>query len=138
MTIYTKEEWLRPNEKGYAPYQLTHEGGSYSPDGVNFYTGKDAAEALRKNHPAYAMRRPKPELKDVVGKYLVTSQFTEPTYYIDNKRHVATWDQIDDDRWFDMDGGLYNERTIRWGHSTWLINNDGTLTFSGANYDSSG
>lgn len=137
--IYTKEEWTtKKNEKGYAPYMLHHEGGVYWGKDDKIYTGEDKPAAWRRDHPV-PPGFGKPPFETIVGKHIICSQFSEPRWTDkDGTWHVATWDELDDGWWFDSQPRVSNERWISWGHSTWLVNNDGTLTFSGADYDSSG
>ena len=136
--IYTKEEWTtKKNEKGFEPYKLHHEGGAYWAKDEKIYTGEDKKVAWRLDHPI-TPGKGKPPFETMIGKYIICSQFTEPTYYLGTDRHVATWDELDDGWWFDSKPRVKSQRDISWGHSTWLINSDGTLTFSGADYDSSG
>jgi hypothetical protein len=136
--IYTREEWTSSkNEKGYEPYKLYHPGGVYWGNDDKVYTDEDKAVAWRRDHPI-PPGAGKPPFETIVGKYLICSQFSEPRYMIKKDWHVATWDELDDGWWFDTKPRVSAERFISWGHSTWLVNPDGTLAFSGADYDSSG
>lgn len=91
------------------------------------------------------MNPPKvPKLEDVAGKYLLVGQHTEPRNYVWDKDgkgggHWELWkyQDLDDEWWRSARPDVVDEVTIRWGHSCWKIETDGTLTFSGANYDSS-
>jgi hypothetical protein len=81
-----------------------------------------------------------PPLETVVGKYLVTSQFCEPKRYDTAAREFVylKWNELYAPWWKAGLPDIFDDRRVNWGSSTWLINADGTLTFSGANYDSSG
>lgn len=85
-----------------------------------------------------------PPLEEVAGKFLLVGQHTEPRAYIwdnDGKGggHWEFWkyQDLDTEWWRLARPDVVDERTIQWGHSCWKIEQDGTLTFSGANYDSS-
>lgn len=83
-----------------------------------------------------------PPLEKVVGSHLVVGQHAEPRTYIwdsDYKGHwdVANYKDLTDKYWHLAQPDIDDGPTCSWGHSSWLIGSDGTLTFSGANYDSS-
>lgn len=86
----------------------------------------------------------KPPLRDVVGTYIVFSQHAEPRYTTWDeetkrwKEHKVEYNDISDARWEHMAPTIYRTKHIRWGCSTWLVGEDGTLTSVGADYDSSG
>ena len=80
-----------------------------------------------------------PKLEEVVGKFLVCSQHGEPRSYdrATEKWHVFKITELDDGWWASVRPDIYDDRYISWGRSTWLIEPDGSLKFSGADYDTS-
>ena len=89
--------------------------------------------------PLYRVQH-RPKLEDVAGKFMVVSQFGEPKRWNSetDEFDYAAWVDLDEIWWRSVCPDIFETRTIHWGHSTWLINHDGTLAFSGAEYDSSG
>lgn len=86
----------------------------------------------------------KPDLKDVAGKYLLVSQHAEPRAYTwDNSKPnggywtIFNYKDLEQQWWDGARPDIVDQVQISWGRSCWLIGHDGTLTFSGADYDSS-
>ena len=91
------------------------------------------------SEPMYRVKQ-RPDLATVAGKFMVVSQFAEPKRY-DKDTHefvYLSFNELDEEWWRLASPSVFDEKRIHWGESTWLINADGTLSFSGANYDSSG
>lgn len=78
-----------------------------------------------------------PDFNKVVGKYLIVNQHCEPRFYVKNKPQLATFDQLDAQWWAAAQPYISETPRIMWGRSTWLVQPDRTLSFAGADYDTS-
>jgi hypothetical protein len=135
MAVYTRDEWVK--------FGYSRSVSSFSPDGQVFYTGSDADEAWRRHHPTSVGSGRRPPLSDVVGKYLLVSQHSEPRVARWDEssrewlRHTYSWHDLNDDWWNHALPEIIDRPVPRWGHSVWLIGDDGSLTWVAADYDSS-
>ena len=145
---YDRYIYFDPEGKEYSQTQFSAYIDRVFPQ-KHMWDTSTAAEAERKLTTEGGWRKEekqilKPPLAEVVGKYMVCGQHAEPRYTTWNPEtqrwdeHKIEYNDISEPRWRLMAPSIYNTKHIRWGCSTWLINEDGSLTHVGADYDSSG